>query len=285
MSQRRDALYQELIDLDPESAVQIVSRWLGAHNLKRTEEVLEEDLQARPLVGNGSADAATSSSSETVRQTPPPAEALPVPGTSTRPGRLFDIEPIDPTSVPEMLLMKPDPVFHGDRDERKREAADILEFNLTVHYDALTSGLESETHFRVEEKQIIAGRYVVIQYLGSGTFCHTVQCEDLRGSGANRFVCVKVSKNTKDIFDQNLWEVKLLKMLSGRLNSAERQLLPQLLNVFYYRETLFIVGLSPSYALFTQTVGDWETEGLWMPRDFFCSSPFAMAASHGCCFS
>ena len=38
-----------------------------------------------------------------------------------------------------------------------------------VHFDALTSGLESETHFRVEEKQIIAGRYVVIQYLGSGT--------------------------------------------------------------------------------------------------------------------
>ena len=55
--------------------------------------------------------------------------------------------------------------------------------------------------------QIIAGRYVVIQYLGSGTFCHTVQCEDLKGSGTHRFVCVKVSKNTKDIFDQNLWEV------------------------------------------------------------------------------
>ena len=76
-----------------------------------------------------------------------------------------------------------------------------------VHYDPLTSGLESESHFRVEEKQVIAGRYVVIQYLGSGTFCHTVQCEDLKGEGENRFVCVKISKNTKDILDQNLWEV------------------------------------------------------------------------------
>ena len=64
-----------------------------------------------------------------------------------------------------------------------------------------------------ELEQIIAGRYVVIQYLGSGTFCHTVQCEDLQGRGQHRFVCVKVSKNTKDILDQNLWEVKLLKML------------------------------------------------------------------------
>ena len=102
--------------------------------------------------------AAASSKAGAVRQTPPPAEALPVPGTSTRPGRLFDAEPIDPTSVPQTLLMKPDPVFHGDRDERKREAADISEFALTVHFDALTSGLESETHFHVEEGQIIAGR-------------------------------------------------------------------------------------------------------------------------------
>ena len=61
----------------------------------------------------------------------------------------------------------------------------------------------------MEEKQVIAGRYVVIQYLGSGTFCHTVQCEDLKGEGAHRFVCVKISKNTKDILDQNLWEVTL----------------------------------------------------------------------------
>ena len=59
----------------------------------------------------------------------------------------------------------------------------------------------------MEEKQIIAGRYLVIQYLSSGTFCHTVQCEDLKGEGAHRFVCVKISKNTKDVLDQNLWEV------------------------------------------------------------------------------
>jgi len=112
---------------------------------------------------------------------------------------------------------------------------------MQVHYDPLTSGLESETHFRVEEKQVIAGRYVVIQYLGSGTFCHTVQCEDLQGSGRHRFVCVKISKNTKDIFDQNLWEVKLLKLLSARMSREEAERLPELLNVFYYRETLFIV--------------------------------------------
>ena len=76
-----------------------------------------------------------------------------------------------------------------------------------VIFDPLTSGLEAESSFRPEAKQIIAGRYVVIQYLGAGMFCHTLQCEDLKGEGENRFVCVKISKNTKDILDQNLWEV------------------------------------------------------------------------------
>jgi len=171
----------------------------------------------------------------------PAAEALPVPGTSSRPGKLYDVESINPSSVPEVLMLKPDPVFHGERDERRREAAELYDFAMQVHYDPLTSGLESETHFRVEEKQVIAGRYVVIQYLGSGTFCHTVQCEDLRGHGRHRFVCVKISKNTKDIFDQNLWEVKLLKLLTSKMSSAEAERLPELLNVFYFRETLFIV--------------------------------------------
>ena len=76
-----------------------------------------------------------------------------------------------------------------------------------VIFDPLTSGLEAESGFRPEAKQIIAGRYVVIQYLGAGMFCHTVQCEDLQGEGAHRFVCVKISKNSKNVFDQNLWEV------------------------------------------------------------------------------
>ena len=38
-----------------------------------------------------------------------------------------------------------------------------------------------------------------------------------------------------------LWEVKLLKLLGRRVSQEERDLLPKLLNVFYYRETLFIV--------------------------------------------
>jgi len=247
-----DEIFAELSAASPSAALEIVSRWLSNQKLDAAAGALMKEVAAS---GDGKWGAASSaaasqpaapaapSQKSALAAAPPVGEALPVPGTSTRPGRLFDAEPIDPSSVPDVLLTKPDPIFFGERDDKKRESAATEEFPLTVHFDALTSGLESETHFRVEEKQIIAGRYVVIQYLGSGTFCHTVQCEDLK-AGANsrhRFVCVKVSKNTKDILDQNLWEVKLLKLLSRRVDAEKRTLLPALLNVFYYRETLFIV--------------------------------------------
>ena len=67
----------------------------------------------------------------------PVGEALPVPGTSTRPGRLFDAEPIDPSSVNEALLTKPDPVFFGERDDKRREQSATEEFPLTVRPCAL----------------------------------------------------------------------------------------------------------------------------------------------------
>ena len=244
-------LSEELRALGADGAVQVISTWLEEHSLKQVldgfhEAVLNDEL----LLGGGAAALAAPAGEPTPVEPPnaapltaPPAEALPVGGgsSSSRPGKLYDAEPVSSSTVAQDLLVKPDPVFHGERDERKRESAPIHEFPMTVHYDPLTSGLESESHFRVEEKQVIAGRYVVIQYLGSGTFCHTVQCEDLKGEGRHRFVCVKISKNTKDILDQNLWEVKLLKLLASKMDAEERETLPHLLNVFYYRETLFIV--------------------------------------------
>uniref|UniRef100_A0A7S2NG04 Protein kinase domain-containing protein n=1 Tax=Haptolina brevifila TaxID=156173 RepID=A0A7S2NG04_9EUKA len=242
-----EALFEELNQAPPDQALQIVSRWLTGHKLDAACGSLMKEIASDPSKWGTepptTPSPAPGNASRTPAAAPPVGEALPVPGTSTRPGRLFDAEPIDPGSVPEIMLTKPDPIFFGERDDKKREQSATEEFPLTVHFDPLTSGLESETHFRVEEKQIIAGRYVVIQYLGSGTFCHTVQCEDLkaRAGGAHRFVCVKVSKNTKDILDQNLWEVKLLKLLARRVNAEQRNQLPTLLNVFYYRETLFIV--------------------------------------------
>ncbi len=239
------AVVSTLNELDVDGAVLVITSWLEDRGLTATRAALHEEAVSHTGLIAHAPLASTAPELEPPSAAPlqpPAAEALPVPGSSSRPGKLFDAEPVSSSQVPQALLSKPDPVFHGERDDKKREAAHVYEFPMDVYFDALTSGLESESHFRVEERQGIAGRYVVIQYLGSGTFCHTVQCEDLKGSGRDRFVCVKISKNTKDIFDQNLWEVKLLKLLHSKMTTDDdRERLPRLLNVFYFRETLFIV--------------------------------------------
>ena len=45
-------------------------------------------------------------------------------------------------------------------------------------------------------------------------------------------------RTTTDYIDS---QVKLLKLLASKMDKEEQECLPLLLNVFYYRETLFIV--------------------------------------------
>lgn len=86
---------------------------------------IPEDRHAPGKGGGGS----SSTNQAPVRHTQPPsAEALPVPGTSSRPGKLYDTEPVTAQQVPEVLQTKPDPIFHGERDERKRESSQLHDF-------------------------------------------------------------------------------------------------------------------------------------------------------------
>jgi hypothetical protein len=63
---------------------------------------------------------------------------MPAASTSSRPGKLYDAEPISSSQVSGELLTKPDPVFHGERDERQREAAPVYEFPMHVRLLART---------------------------------------------------------------------------------------------------------------------------------------------------
>eukprot|EP00962_Isochrysis_galbana_P014750 scaffold4225_cov101-Isochrysis_galbana.AAC.1 len=82
-----------------------------------------EPPEARGVGGSGHSAAAAAAPAVA-----PAAEALPVPGTSSRPGKLYDTEALTVQQVPEMLLTKPDPIFHGERDERKRESSQLHDF-------------------------------------------------------------------------------------------------------------------------------------------------------------
>ena len=134
-----EEIFEELSAVPPSQALQVVSRWLASNRLDAAANTLQKEISTDPSrwgadapatqgsgnglsASNGGGAAATASTAS-----PPVGEALPVPGTSTRPGRLFDAEPIDPSSVPDILLTKPDPVFFGERDEKKLFAKAVAE--------------------------------------------------------------------------------------------------------------------------------------------------------------
>ena len=136
-----EQLLEELSAAQPSQALDVVSRWLASQRLDMAANALIKETATDPSkwgsgskASSGTVAAITAAPAHQVSTAaaPPIGEALPVPGTSTRPGRLFDAEPVNPSSVPEALLTKPDPVFFGERDDKKRERAATEEFPLTV---------------------------------------------------------------------------------------------------------------------------------------------------------
>jgi serine/threonine protein kinase len=84
---------------------------------------------------------------------------------------------------------------------------------------------------------IIAGRYQILEYLGSAAFSRAVQCVDLKNG---QLVCVKIIRNNKDFFDQGLDEIKLLQYINSAGDADECCVL-QLYDYFYHKEHLFLV--------------------------------------------
>ena len=99
------------------------------------------------------------------------------------------------------------------------------------------TGFEEEKDFPIVLGSTVAGRYQVVEYLGSAAFSKAVQAHDLH-TGA--LVCLKIIKNSKDFFDQSLDEIKLLKHLNAADPADEHGLL-RLYDYFYHKEHLFIV--------------------------------------------
>ncbi len=84
---------------------------------------------------------------------------------------------------------------------------------------------------------MIADRYTIVDYLGSGVFSRAVQCSE---NESGRMVCIKIIRNNKDFLDQSLGEIKLLRYLNENDPNDEKHVL-QMLDFFYHREHLFIV--------------------------------------------
>lgn len=119
----------------------------------------------------------------------------------------------------------------------KAEEEDFEIFNLRIVHRKNRTGFEEEKSFPVVINSVVAGRYIITEYLGSAAFSKAIQARDIQ-TGMD--VCMKIIKNNKDFFDQSLDEIKLLKFINKH-DPADRYHILRLYDYFYYREHLFIV--------------------------------------------
>jgi len=126
-----------------------------------------------------------------------------------------------------------------NRTPQSKRSEEIFDsFDLRVVFLRGHTGFEESKEFPVRIGSVVAGRYQVLEYLGSAAFSKAVQCIDLV---SRRLVCIKIIKNNKDFLDQSLDEIKLLQYINAACDPDEKHVL-RLLDYFYFKEHLFIVS-------------------------------------------
>ncbi|KAK9803910.1 hypothetical protein WJX72_004019 [[Myrmecia] bisecta] len=129
---------------------------------------------------------------------------------------------------PESIVYNYDPEYI----ERRYEM-----LNLKIIHRRRRTGFEETKDFPIRVNDLIAGRYQVMDFLGSAAFSKAVQALDIK---TGMLVCLKIIKNNKDYFDQSLDEIKLLKYVNDADPEDEFGML-RLYDYFYYKEHLFLV--------------------------------------------
>mmetsp|Transcript_38797 Transcript_38797/g.84432 ORF Transcript_38797/g.84432 Transcript_38797/m.84432 type:complete len:707 (-) Transcript_38797:296-2416(-) len=125
-----------------------------------------------------------------------------------------------------------EPVPKKESDEEEFETFDLKVIHRKGH-----TGFEESKDFPIRMNAVIAGRYQVMEFLGSAAFSKAVQALDLQ---TGMLVCIKIIKNNKDFFDQSLDEIKLLKYIN-RNDPEDKHNVLRLYDFFYCKEHLFIV--------------------------------------------
>lgn len=110
-------------------------------------------------------------------------------------------------------------------------------FNLRVIFDRERTGFEETKEFPIVINSLIAGKYQILEYLGSAAFSKAVKCLDLQ---TKKEVCMKIIENNKDYMDQSIDEIKLLRYINCNGDCDEKNVL-KLYDFFYHKEHLFLV--------------------------------------------
>lgn len=111
-------------------------------------------------------------------------------------------------------------------------------YKLRVVFDREKTGFEETKDFPIVINSIIAGRYQVVEYLGSAAFSKAIQCYDIH---TEQMVCMKIIENNKDYFDQSIDEIKLLRFIQSNCDDLDAKNLLKVIDYFYHKEHLFIV--------------------------------------------
>eukprot|EP00798_Chlamydomonas_sp_ICE-L_P020443 gene20443-27232_t len=138
-------------------------------------------------------------------------------------------------------------------------------FDLRIIHRRQRTGFEETKDFPIRLNDLIAGRYQVVDFLGSAAFSRAVQALDVK---TGTLVCLKIIKNNKDYLDQSLDEIKLLKYANSMkptcthnnkdyldqsldeikllkyvnsMDPSDAHGLVRLYDYFYYKEHLFLV--------------------------------------------
>eukprot|EP00879_Flechtneria_rotunda_P007739 GHRR01008112.1.p1 GENE.GHRR01008112.1~~GHRR01008112.1.p1 ORF type:complete len:967 (+),score=418.47 GHRR01008112.1:837-3737(+) len=104
-------------------------------------------------------------------------------------------------------------------------------FDLRIIHRRRRTGFEDSKDFPIRKNDLIAGRYQVMDFLGSAAFSQAVQALD---TATGALVCLKIIKNNKDYFDQSLDEIKLLRYVNGADPEDEHHIV-RLYDFFYYK--------------------------------------------------
>eukprot|EP01119_Soliformovum_irregulare_P025144 TRINITY_DN9231_c0_g1_i1.p1 TRINITY_DN9231_c0_g1~~TRINITY_DN9231_c0_g1_i1.p1 ORF type:complete len:709 (+),score=224.65 TRINITY_DN9231_c0_g1_i1:64-2190(+) len=117
------------------------------------------------------------------------------------------------------------------------QSAEYETFHLPIIYEKGRTGLEESKDYPIQVNNVIAGRYQILEYIGSAAFSKAIRCLDLK---TQYQVCIKIIKNNKEFFDQSLDEIKLLKLIHLGADPDAKNVL-QIYDYFYHKEHLFIV--------------------------------------------
>jgi len=110
-------------------------------------------------------------------------------------------------------------------------------FDLKVVYDREKTGFEESKDFPIVPNTLVAGRYRVVEYLGSAAFSKAIQCVD---ETTGQHVCLKIIENNKDYFDQSIDEIKVLEYVNVNGDCDEHHVLKSI-DCFYHKEHLILV--------------------------------------------